>query len=639
MQGRMERVGAMKRAAAVLAVLLFLGTVWAVFPVWGAEGTEKNKEIQRVEEIADRIIQWKKENEGNEKEGFFSDSFLCSAGTTLADWYVLGLSRSGAEEDYASYRFALARAVEERYKTSGRLDLSKATEWHRIILSMLASGGNPKKAGIRGQIDLVADGIYNRADNEGNGILGKQGINGYIWGLIALDSCFYAVPEEAFYTREELLLNILNRQNADGGWSLSGDRSDVDMTAMALQALAPYKNSEQVYSYQNKKLYPDGKTVEKKVYTCIEEALCFLSEEQQEDGGYASEGIPNSESTAQVLLALCALGMDPLKEKDFIKNGNTVLEGILKYRNADGGFLHSLADSSENQASLAARSDGMAGAQALNGLTALLRLWRNQRRLCDFRPEQSLQLREQIAAAEEEIALLTAESSFEEIQKAYAQYLEIDSGERSYVSNYRKLSELLVLAGIPYAGEQMEYNTGAGEGLGYSEDFTEADRECADGLPERVTLAQRTTIQRLFYKVQNCPDFEGKEAYKALLEEKMGQIEEREREVDALNAGIAEKLYPLDSLTLGDLKTVEELMARYEALCAEERTFVKNSGDLERAVTRLTGLRRSVFIGIGAGAGVLLLGILAFWGIRRRLTGKKREMEQLSALFREEEEK
>ena len=486
---------------------------------------------------------------------------------------------------------------------------------------------------------MVADGIYNRADNEGNGILGKQGINGYIWGLIALDSCFYAVPEEAFYTREELLLNILNRQNADGGWSLSGDRSDVDMTAMALQALAPYKNSEQVYSYQNKKLYPDGKTVEKKGYTCIEEALCFLSEEQQEDGGYASEGIPNSESTAQVLLALCALGMDPLKEKDFIKNGNTVLEGILKYRNADGGFLHSLADSSENQASLAARSDGMAGAQALNGLTALLRLWRDQRRLCDFRPEQSLQLREQIAAAEEEIALLAAESSFEEIQKVYAQYLEIDSGERSYVSNYRKLSELLVLAGIPYAGEQMEYNTGAGEGLGYSEDFTEADRECADGLPERVTLAQRTTIQRLFYKVQNCPDFEGKEAYKALLEEKMGQIEEREREVDALNAGIAEKLYPLDSLTLADLKTVEELMDRYEALCAEERAFVKNSGDLERAVTRLTGLRRSVFIGIGAGAGVLLLGILAFWGIRRRLTGKKREMEQLSALFREEEEK
>ena len=367
----------MKRAAAVLAVLLFLGTVWAVFPVWGAEGTEKNEEIQRVEEIADRIIQWKKENEGNEKEGFFSESFLCSAGTTLADWYVLGLSRSGAEEDYASYRFALAQTVEERYKTSGGLDPSKATEWHRIILSTLASGGNPKKAGIRGQIDLVADGVYNRADNEGNGILGKQGINGYIWGLIALDSCFYAVPEEAFYTREELLLNILNRQNADGGWSLSGDRSDVDMTAMALQALAPYKNSEQVYSYQNKKLYPDGKTVEKKVYTCIEEALRFLSEEQQEDGGYASEGIPNSESTAQVLLALCALGMDPLKEKDFIKNGNTVLEGILKYRNADGGFLHSLVDSSENQASLAARSDGMAGAQALNGLTALLRLWRN----------------------------------------------------------------------------------------------------------------------------------------------------------------------------------------------------------------------------------------------------------------------
>ena len=46
-------------------------------------------------------------------------------------------------------------------------------------------------------------------------------------------------------TREKLIQQILDKQLSDGGWALSGTKSDPDMTAMAIQALAPYyeKNS------------------------------------------------------------------------------------------------------------------------------------------------------------------------------------------------------------------------------------------------------------------------------------------------------------------------------------------------------------------------------------------------------------
>ena len=39
---------------------------------------------------------------------------------------------------------------------------------------------------------------------------------------------------------------ILSRQNPDGGWGLAGGGSDVDLTAMALQALAKYRDNSTV---------------------------------------------------------------------------------------------------------------------------------------------------------------------------------------------------------------------------------------------------------------------------------------------------------------------------------------------------------------------------------------------------------
>ncbi len=81
--------------------------------------------------------------------------------------------------------------------------------------------------------------------------LGKQGINGWIWGLIALDSMRYEIPSDAFYTRDDIIKEILSRQLPSGGFTLSGTQPDPDITAMALQALAPYCESEKEYIYND----------------------------------------------------------------------------------------------------------------------------------------------------------------------------------------------------------------------------------------------------------------------------------------------------------------------------------------------------------------------------------------------------
>ena len=231
-----------------LCLLLGLLCLTALLPAHG-----RAADAADVRAIADGIVAWKKADNGATADGFLlNDAFLALAGTTPGDWYPIGLSRLGVEDRYDAYLAVLRDQVEERYRQPGALSAAKATEWHRIALAVLAAGGDPTSFGTDGDgqpIDLIADGTYNRGWQTS---LGRQGINGWIWGLIALDSMRYELPDDAFYTREDILLEILCRQLADGGFALSGTTADPDITAMAVQALAPYYNTETVYTYKRK---------------------------------------------------------------------------------------------------------------------------------------------------------------------------------------------------------------------------------------------------------------------------------------------------------------------------------------------------------------------------------------------------
>lgn len=337
--------------------------------------------------IAQGIIDWKKSDVDSSPDGYLlNDAFLALAGSTAGDWYPIGLSRLGKADNYAGYLAVLREFVEERYRQPGKLSAAKATEWHRITLSVLAAGGDPTAFGTdeNGRpIDLIADGTYDRGKTTP---LGRQGVNGWIWGLIALDTKRYAIPADASYTRDDILTEILSEQLSDGGWALSGSVSDPNLTAMAVQSLAPYYTDEKTYVYLRKSINTETKAT---VHKSVDEALACLSVMQLADGDFKSWGTQNVESTDQVIIALCCLGIDPLTDARFIKNGHTLLDGVLRYRQSDGGFAHSFAFDPENPNALPGQSDSMAGEQTLLAMAALWRQQNGMRTLYDFRPEAS----------------------------------------------------------------------------------------------------------------------------------------------------------------------------------------------------------------------------------------------------------
>lgn len=241
-------------------------------------------------------------------------------GSIGGEWAVIGLARSSADiplEYFENYYRTAEKYIKD---CGGVLHDKKYTEYSRVILALTAIGKNP--ADIAGYNLLMPLGDYEKTI--------WQGINGSIWALIALDSGNYEIPQNTNAavqaTRDMYINNILENRNTDGGWSLSGEVSDIDVTAMALQALSKYQNNEAVN-------------------TAIEKALSFISEIQEENGGFSSQGIANSESCAQMAVALCELGIS-LDDPRFIKNGNTVLDAMLTYK--EKGFKHTL-DGTENQ--------------------------------------------------------------------------------------------------------------------------------------------------------------------------------------------------------------------------------------------------------------------------------------------------
>lgn len=280
-----------------------------------------------IEDNIESIIKW------CEDEGGLNGN---PDGDSSSDWYVFGAARYRYKADYGKYLKNL-----EKYVKENGLDNAKATEYHRMALVVLSCGGNPCSfAGM----NLIEDGVYGR--NKENP-LDEQGINGLIFGIMVLDANDYSVPEDSEYSRENIVQDIISDQLADGGFALYGEESDADITAMALQALAPY--------------YREDKGID--VKHNVEIALDALSEMQLEDGGYQSGGIANSESCAQVIIALCSLGINPYKDKSFIKNGYSVPDALMKYQREDGGFSHT----QEGQ------SDWVSGSQVLNAFVSLYR--------------------------------------------------------------------------------------------------------------------------------------------------------------------------------------------------------------------------------------------------------------------------
>lgn len=308
--------GAKKRVAIALAAALVVSGIGYV-PKADAESVTQvtGDYSQEVNEVCDTM------------EFVVSDPVFGSMG---GEWAALVLGRAGrmTEEWKTKYLAAVKTSfdnVSETLKAQNKLHRIKLTENSRAIIGLYSAGADVTDfygwnlcAPLAGD-NAGGDKTEKSADYTATL---KQGINGPIYALIALDYAGYKSEGETKVTdvmeentttlRDDYLNYILSKEISGGGWALSGTSADPDITMMAVQALSKY-------------------TYLPEVNDAVERALTVMSSKQNAQGGYSSWGSVNAEPISQVICGLTMLGIDPTTDERFIKNGNTLVDALKSF--------------------------------------------------------------------------------------------------------------------------------------------------------------------------------------------------------------------------------------------------------------------------------------------------------------------
>ncbi len=239
-------------------------------------------------------------------------------GSIGGEWKVLALARSGRITPSGAYASDYYARIEQTVAANGSptLDPAKSTENSRLILALTSISRDARSVAGYDLTEPLSDFKYVK----------KQGINGAIFALIALDSnSAYGMSD----IRQKCVDFILGREIEGGGWSLTGyGAPDPDVTAMAIAALSRYSSAG----------------------AAVQRGIAKLSEIQDADGGFSSMGTPCSESCSQVIVALSACGVNAGTDSRFIKNGRSVLDALLSYHTGTG-FAHTAGGGNNQMAS------------------------------------------------------------------------------------------------------------------------------------------------------------------------------------------------------------------------------------------------------------------------------------------------
>lgn len=266
--------------ASLLALILLLGCIAVA-----ADGYDPTLDL--VEGI--------ERGKGAESRQAWLDGELTDNAGLGAEWYVFALIENDPSLDFTNYEAALRERL-----TSGGITAPASKLKCALVLSCL--GSSP---------DLVSETL--------NGAIGQHDqLMAWAFGLHLLNAGY----TDTEHTADEVIERILARRNEDGGWSVTGTVSDVDVTAMTLQALAPNREKTGVAQAT------DG-------------ALALLASRQLESGGFESYGVENAESSAQVLLALSCLSVSA-ETAGFEGGYDRLLAGLTQFETESGGFSHQI---------------------------------------------------------------------------------------------------------------------------------------------------------------------------------------------------------------------------------------------------------------------------------------------------------
>lgn len=344
-----------------------------------------------------------------------SETYNPSLGSTYGEWAVLAEARGNVSASvwYDKYLSNMAKTVASM---NGRLDTTntqtKHTEYSRVILALTSLGEDATKfTGSNGTVYNLVEPLFEK--NGSTYRVSEQGNNGTAFALIALDSGNYYDNATGTTARNAWVNSLLDAQISDGSWGIDADfpGSNVDMTAMVVQALAPYCSTNA------------------NVKDAVDKAVKWLSAEYQKTGDYGS-----SESAAQVIVALSALNIDAKIDSRFQHNGISVLSNFLSYADPNSkGFLHDKQpNSTVNQ---------MASEQAAYTLVAYDRHVNGSKRLYDM----SDVTKRENADAQAVIDMINQigyvdESSYNAIAEARNAYNKLSAADKEKVTNYNTLT-------------------------------------------------------------------------------------------------------------------------------------------------------------------------------------------------------
>lgn len=249
-----------------------------------------------ADEMITKLTKWLTDNIDVSQAGERIDSDL--------DWTVFALARNGNTDYNDAYRAYIGNAVKNNWEN---LYLN---DYARISLTVMSIGMDATDIGGKNLIDAIE-----KAD------FSKESFTGTVaYALIALD----AAKSDNGNVKNKIKNILCSAQREDGGynsylaadeasyWTASGE---TDSTGIALQALAPYADEEEIKSI-------------------ISSATDFIKNEQMDDGGFGAWGSGSAESTSMIIAGLCAIGENP---ENYVRNGKTPVEALTAYINEDGG--------------------------------------------------------------------------------------------------------------------------------------------------------------------------------------------------------------------------------------------------------------------------------------------------------------
>lgn len=308
----------------LFCALLALCMICAAYPT--AEGEERKTDTA---EAISGIIEYKLDQESVKSVQEWINGSLKDDRSGMSEWYIIALAAS--EEKYS---FSRCREAKERQADAGLSPGASASLRFALCLQSMGS-----------KSPFISKALAER----------EFGLMSEIFALHLVTNG----ADGSDNSPDMIISHLLERQLPDGGWAIIGKHGDIDVTAMVMQALAPY--------YVN---HAD-------VSSALSKALTLLSDRQTENGAFISYGGESPEGCAQVLVALSALGIDCGKDMRFIKNGRTIIDAMLAYRLPDGSFCHSLGGESNENAT----------AQVFYSLMAYEKMLRGEGALFVFKPQ------------------------------------------------------------------------------------------------------------------------------------------------------------------------------------------------------------------------------------------------------------